>query len=74
MTKTELKSEALKLPVKDRLELAEALWESLESESAQLDLHRWQREMLDERLAADDAESEAGSRWQEVKRRILSKL
>ena len=37
MTKTELKAEALQLPVEDRLELAEALWESLEQELHPLD-------------------------------------
>jgi putative addiction module component (TIGR02574 family) len=74
MTKTELKSEALQLPVEDRLELAEALWESLEQEPVQPELPAWQREILDERLAADEAAPEAGSSWEEVKQRILAKL
>jgi putative addiction module component (TIGR02574 family) len=74
MTKTELRSEALQLPVEDRLELAEALWESLEQEPVQPDLPAWQREVLDERLAADEAEPDAGSPWEEVKQRILAKL
>jgi putative addiction module component (TIGR02574 family) len=74
MTKAELQSEALQLPVEDRLELAEVLWESLEQEPAQPELPTWQREVLDERLAADDAAPEAGSPWQEVKKRILAKL
>jgi putative addiction module component (TIGR02574 family) len=74
MTKAELKSEALQLPVEDRLELAEALWESLEQEPGQIELPAWQREILDERLAADDAAPDAGSPWEEVKRRILAKL
>ncbi len=74
MTKTELRSEALQLPVEDRLELAEALWESLELEPLQLELPAWQREILDERLAADEAAPESGSPWEEVKQRILAKL
>jgi putative addiction module component (TIGR02574 family) len=73
-TKAELQSEALQLPVEDRLDLAEALWESLEQEAVQPELPTWQREILDERLAADDAEPEAGAPWQEVKQRILAKL
>jgi putative addiction module component (TIGR02574 family) len=74
MTKTELKLEALQLPVEDRLELAEALWESLEQEPVQPELPAWQREVLDERLAADEAAPDAGSPWEEVKQRILAKL
>ena len=72
MTKAELRSQALRLPVDERLDLAEALWESLEEESAQPALPDWQRQILDERLAADDAAPDAGSPWQEVKRRILA--
>jgi putative addiction module component (TIGR02574 family) len=74
MTKMELRSQALQLPVEDRLELAEALWESLEQEPVQPELPGWQREVLDERLAADEAEPDAGSPWEEVKQRILAKL
>jgi hypothetical protein len=40
----------------------------------QPELPAWQRKILDERLAADDAEPEAGAPWQEVKQRILAKL
>jgi len=74
MTKTELHSEALQLPVEDRIELAEALWESLEHEPVQPALPSRQREILDDRLAENEAAPEAGSPWQEVKQRILSSL
>jgi putative addiction module component (TIGR02574 family) len=74
MTKKELKSEALQLPVEDRLELAEALWESLEQGLLRPELPAWQRDLLDQRLAAFEAAPEAGSPWEEVKQRILDKL
>ena len=74
MTKTELRSQALELPVDERLELAEALWESLEQESVQPALPEWQRHILDERIAEDDAAPDEGSPWEEVKQRILSTL
>jgi putative addiction module component (TIGR02574 family) len=74
MTKTELMSEALQLPVKDRLDLVEAIWESLDQESVRPELPAWQREILDERPAVDDAAPETGSPWEEVKRRTLGKL
>jgi putative addiction module component (TIGR02574 family) len=67
-------AEALQLSVEDRLDLAEALWESLEQEEMQPELPAWQREILDERLITDDAAPEAGSPWREVKQRILAEL
>jgi putative addiction module component (TIGR02574 family) len=74
MTKSQLRLEALDLPVEERLELAEALWESVEVTAQQPSLPDWQRQILDERIAADDENPEAGSPWQEVKQRILSSL
>jgi putative addiction module component (TIGR02574 family) len=74
MTKAQLKSEALQLPVEDRLEIAEAIWESLESAAEQLPIPDWQKRILDERIAKDDANPDAGSSWEEVKQRILSSL
>jgi putative addiction module component (TIGR02574 family) len=74
MNKADLQSQALQLSVEDRFDLAEALWESLELETAQPELAAWQREILDERLEADDEAPEAGSSWFEVKQRVLSKL
>jgi putative addiction module component (TIGR02574 family) len=74
MTKAELQAQALQLPVEDRIDLAEALWDSLEQEPVQPELPAWQRELLDERLAADDAVPDSGSPWEEVKQRILAKI
>ncbi|MFL6193456.1 MAG: addiction module protein [Thermoanaerobaculia bacterium] len=74
MTKSQLRREALDLPVEDRLELAEALWESVEAAAPESSLPDWQRQILDERIAADDADPEGGSPWDDVKRRILATL
>jgi putative addiction module component (TIGR02574 family) len=74
MTKAELRSQALQLPVDERLELAEALWESLDQEAVEPALPEWQRTILEERIAADDAAPDEGSPWEEVKQRILSRL
>ncbi len=73
MTKKQIQQEVLQLPVEEQLELAEAIWDRLEAE-LQLELPEWQRRLLDERLAADDADPEAGSPWPEVKQRILDSL
>ncbi len=74
MTKSQLQREALHLSVEDRLDLAEALWESVETTAPQPPIPDWQRQILDERIADDDADPDAGSSWQEVKQRILSSL
>jgi putative addiction module component (TIGR02574 family) len=74
MTKVELKREILSLPVEERLELAETIWDSLEQSAEQPPLPEWQRRTLDERIASDDADPDAGSPWEEVKQRILASL
>ncbi len=68
MVTLELRQTVLKLPVEDRQELAEALWDSLEIEPATLP--SWQRQMVQARLAELEANPEAGSSWEEVEARI----
>jgi putative addiction module component (TIGR02574 family) len=74
MTKTDLQREILRLSVEDQLDLAEAIWDRVEHTTPQPPLPDWQRSLLDEQIAADDAEPEAGSPWDEVRERILSSL
>jgi putative addiction module component (TIGR02574 family) len=74
MTRTDLEREILRLPVEERLELAAAIWESVEEAPSQAPLPEWQRQILDERIAMDDESPDAGSPWDEVKRRILASL
>jgi putative addiction module component (TIGR02574 family) len=52
MTKTELERQVLELPEGERLEVAEAIWASL---SEIHPLPAWQKDLLDERLAASEA-------------------
>jgi putative addiction module component (TIGR02574 family) len=74
MTKSQLRHEILQLSVEERLELAESIWESLEEGAEQPSLPEWQQRILEERIAADDADPDAGSPWHEVKQRTLSSL
>jgi putative addiction module component (TIGR02574 family) len=74
VTRTDLEREALRLPVDDRLELIEVIWESLERDAAQVPITDWQRQILDERIAEDDSAPEDGSPWHEVKKRALESL
>ncbi len=68
MVTLELRQQVLELPAKDRQELAEALWDSLESEPSALPA--WQQEILQSRLAELEANPELGSSWEEVEARI----
>jgi putative addiction module component (TIGR02574 family) len=68
MTRAKLQEAALSLPAEEREELAEVLWESLGSEKEPLP--DWQRRLLDQRLKAFEENPEAGSPWEEVRRRV----
>ncbi len=73
-TLDQLRASALELPTDERWELAQEIWQSLEAGDHQPDLSDGLREVLDQRIAEDDADPEAGSPWPEVKSRILSSL
>jgi putative addiction module component (TIGR02574 family) len=68
MTRDEIQRTVLDLPPKDRRELAEILWESLETDPEPPS--EWQARVLDERIAALEKEPEEGSTWDEVEERI----
>lgn len=55
MTKTEIREEALKLPLEERAELMDALSISFLEEP----LADWQKQLLDERLAEDERDPES---------------
>ncbi len=63
----------LKLPVPDRLDLVEAIWDSL-ANSPEVDaafaLTEEQREELDRRLAEHLADPSSAVPWSEVRRRL----
>jgi putative addiction module component (TIGR02574 family) len=64
MSQRALRTEILRLPPAERLELLEEIWESLAQSPDTVPSPDWHRELLDERLA-DPAER--GTRtWEEV--------
>ncbi len=71
MTKTEVQKTALKLPVEERLELAESIWESVERDARELPLHDWQKSLLDERLEAAGKNPDGWLTWEQVKQRVF---
>ena len=64
-------SEILELSVEERLDLVEAIWDSLVEFPEAIPLTDEQRRILDERLEDLRQNPDAGSPWPEVKARIL---
>jgi putative addiction module component (TIGR02574 family) len=64
----DLMAEALKLSPSDRLELIEALWNTLSEED--IPVAPEERALLDERLADLERNPDAQSSWPEVKARL----
>lgn len=64
----------LKLPAKDRIELAMALWDSLtdEEREAELVLTPEQEAELDRRLAEHLANPDSAIPWEEVRRKLAT--
>lgn len=65
---TELLAEALRLSPADRLQLIEALWDTLSEED--IPVTPEDRVLLDERLADVERNPDAQSSWSEVKARL----
>ncbi len=67
-----LRDELLKLPVAERLELVQELWDSIAEDCARepFPLTDEQREDLERRLAEADADPTGGAPWKEVRERI----
>lgn len=61
------------LTASERIILAEALWDSVVAENAEIELTESQRKELDRRLEAFEIDQDIGSTWSSVKARILSK-
>lgn len=63
-------SDAMEHSVAERIELVEDLWNSIAQAPEAVELTDEQMKVLDERLAAYHADPEAGSPWEDVKRRV----
>ena len=73
MTRAELQEELLGLPLEERLDLAQALWDSAVPEP-EIVLTDQQKELLEKRRAAFLADLGASHSWDDVKARILALL
>lgn len=63
----------LELPVSKRLQLVEAIWDSLIEVPDAVPVHDEVREELDRRLEAYYADPTSGRPWAEVKRELFGK-
>jgi putative addiction module component (TIGR02574 family) len=61
---------ARKLSVTERIELAEAIWDTVAEEADAIPLSDELRTELDRRLADMEADPDAGSPWEEVRARL----
>jgi len=62
------------LPVAERIQLVEDLWDSIAADSAEVHLSATQVEELDRRLDRLDQSASEGVEWSTLKARILSAL
>ncbi len=65
-------SEVLKLPVDERLKLVESIWNSIAEFPDSLELTDAQRQELDRRLDAYEANPTAGIPWSDLKSQLLA--
>lgn len=63
-------ADVLDMPIKDRIQLVTEIWESIAACPDEIELTEATRELLRKRLAAHRANPDAGSPWEEVRRRI----
>jgi putative addiction module component (TIGR02574 family) len=72
----DLLEEARKLPFPERIELAEAIWDSVPEDASAGDVAvpQFHQEILDQRLAAEGRSSDPASAWPEVCERLQRKL
>ncbi|MCE9533189.1 MAG: addiction module protein [Planctomycetes bacterium] len=61
------------MSVAERILLVEEIWDSIAVEEAEGPLTESQRQDLQRRIAAYEADPKAGSSWEEVKARLPSK-
>lgn len=62
--------ELSKLPLPERLQIVERLWDSIAADAERLPLTAKQAEELDRRLAAHESNPEEGRTWEEIRDRL----
>lgn len=63
----------LKLPVDERLEIMEKIWESIQENDQEIEIPDWHREILEERFQKHKNNLTKGKGWEEVKKTLLDR-
>ena len=66
-------TDTLKLSIPERIQLVEDIWDTIASETESIELTENEKKIIDERLEAYHKNPDAGSSWEEVYKRIVSK-
>jgi len=61
----------LKLPVEERLEIMEKIWESIQENDSDIEIPQWHREILEERFQKHQDNLAEGKSWEEVKMKFF---
>ncbi len=64
-------SEIAKMPIQQRLQLVEDIWDSIAGMPEAVEIPEWHKGELEKRLEAYHANPDEGSPWKDVKKRIL---
>lgn len=73
-TNIQLLHDALQFNIQERIDMVEALWDSIAENSELLTLSDAQRKLLDERLDNHLQNPQQGDSWEVVKARIVKQL
>ena len=71
MSQSSLPPDIRQLPVSQRVDLVERIWDSIAEDQSQFELTDAQRAELDRRLVADKEAPDRGVSWENVKGRLL---
>jgi putative addiction module component (TIGR02574 family) len=69
--KTLTASEIAEMPIQQRIQLVEDIWDSIAEVPEAVQIPEWHKQELEKRLQAYHANPDEGSPWQEVKKRIM---
>jgi len=69
--KTLTASDIAQMPLDQRIQLVEDLWDSIAELPESVEVPQWHRQVLENRLKAYHEDPQAGSPWSEVKKEIL---
>ena len=66
-------ADTLRLSIPERIQLVEEIWDTIADQTEAVELTEADRKIIDERLEAYYCNPDAGSGWEDVYRRIISK-